>query len=178
MNEETTTRRKFIESMWLYLPVYLILISGPDLMPHIFVHHNLAPLEVGDVLSALAGYLFALAPLFLLRGIWFRGYAAALTAFAAAGFFVNGYAMIRFHAPVQTGTLDLLSTTSWRESREFMLRELASLTTLYCVVSTAAGLLILKYLGMRVRQPRNRKRSALVALACVLPIAWVYTWCT
>ena len=81
MNEETTTRRKLIESMRLYLPVYLILISGPDLMPHIFVHHNLAPLEFGDVLSALAGYLFALAPLFLLRGIWFRCYAAALTAF-------------------------------------------------------------------------------------------------
>lgn len=178
MNEETTTRRKLIESMWLFLPVYLILISGPDLMPHIFVHHNLAPLEAGDVLSALAGYLFALAPLFLLRGIWFRCYAAALTAFAAAGFFVNGYAMIRFHAPVQTGTLDLLSTTSWRESREFMLRELASLTTLYCIVSTAAGLLILKYIGMRVQPPRNRKRSALVALACVLPMAWVYTWCT
>ena len=53
MNEETTTRRKLIESMWLFLPVYLILISGPDLMPHIFVHHNLAPLEAGDVLCAI-----------------------------------------------------------------------------------------------------------------------------
>ena len=178
MNNETTKRTPLLESMWLFLPVYLILISGPDLLPHVFVHHNLAPIEFRDVPSALAGYLFPLAPLFLLRGKWFRGYAVLLTAFAATGFFVNGYAMIRFHAPVQTGTLDLMSTTSWRESREFMLRELASLTTLYCILSTAAGLLLLRYVGMRVRQPENRKRSALTALACVIPMVFVYTYCT
>ena len=100
MNNETTKRTPLLESMWLFLPVYLILISGPDLLPHVFVHHNLAPIEFRDVPSALAGYLFPLAPLFLLRGKWFRGYAVLLTAFAATGFFVNGYAMIRFHAPV------------------------------------------------------------------------------
>ena len=43
--------------------------------------------------------------------------------------------------PLHTGTLDLLSTTSWRESREFLLREILSLSGLYYVGATATGLL-------------------------------------
>jgi len=165
-------------NIWIFLAVYLVLIAGPDYLPRIFIHHDQAPLEFGSILSALAGYLFIAAPLFLLCGRWFRGYAVALMFFAALGFFVSGYVIIRFHMPLHTGTLDLLSTTSWRESREFMLRELVSLSVVYYVLATATGLLIVYFTGSRVKPLRNRKLSALVAGVCVLPMAYVYTYYT
>ena len=165
-------------NIWIFLAVYLVLIAGPDYLPRIFIHHDQAPLELASILSALAGYLFIAAPLFLLCGRWFRGYAVALMFFAALGFFVSGYVIIRFHMPLHTGTLDLLSTTSWRESREFMLRELVSLSVVYYVLATAAGLLIVYFTGSRVKPLRNRKLSALVAGVCVLPMAYVYMYYT
>ena len=165
-------------NIWIFLAVYLVLIAGPDYLPRIFIHHDQAPLELASILSALAGYLFIAAPLFLLCGRWFRGYAVALMFFAALGFFVSGYVIIRFHMPLHTGTLDLLSTTSWRESREFMLRELVSLSVVYYVLATATGLLIVYFTGSRVKPLRNRKLSALVAGVCVLPMAYVYTYYT
>ena len=165
-------------NIWVFLTVYLVLIAGPDYLPRIFVHHDQAPLEWTSILSALAGCLFIAAPLFLLRGRWFRVYAFALTLFAAVGFFVSGYVIMRFHMPLHTGTLDLLSTTSWRESREFMLREIVSFSMAYYILATAAGLLILRYAGMRVKQLENRRRSAVIAGIFVLPMAFVYTYFT
>lgn len=177
MENDTKKRAdKLFGSIWFFLAVYLVLIAGPDYLPRIFVHHDQAPLEWSAVLSAFAGYLFPAAPLFLLRGRWFRGYAVALMFFAALGFFVGGYVVMRFHMPLHTGTLDLLATTSWRESREFMLRELVSLSVVYYILSTATGLLIVRYLGMGVKQIPNRKFSAVAAGLCVLPISCVYTY--
>ena len=126
---------KAFASIWIFLAVYLVLIAGPDYLPRIFVPRGQTPRDFAAVLSALAGYCFLAAPLFLLRGRWFRCYALGLTFFAALGFFVSGYVVMRFHMPLHTGTLDLVSTTSWRESREFMLRELFSLSCLYYVLS-------------------------------------------
>ena len=51
-------------NIWIFLAVYLVLIAGPDYLPRIFIHHDQAPLELGSILSALAGYLFIAAPLF------------------------------------------------------------------------------------------------------------------
>jgi len=167
---------KLFGNIWIFLAVYLVLIAGPDYLPRMFVHHDQAPLEFGTVLSAFAGYLFPAAPLFLLRGRWFRVYAVVLTFFAAAGFFVGGYVVMRFHMPLHAGTLDLLSTTSWRESREFLLREFKSLSMVYYILSTATGLLIIRYFGMKVRQLANRKLSAAVAGLCMLPLAGVYSY--
>ena len=169
---------KIFSNIWIYLAVYLILIAGPDFLPRIFVHHDQGPLEWSAVLSALAGYLFPFTPLFLLRGRWFRIYAVALTFFAALGFFVSGYVLMRFHMPLHTGTLDLLSTTSWRESREFMLREIVSLSMVYYVLATATGLLIVRYFGFGVKPLSDRRKSAFIAGLCVLPMAWVYTYYT
>ena len=169
---------KLSGSIWIFLAVYLVLIAGPDYLPRIFVHHDQAPLEWSAVLSAFAGYLLPAAPLFLLRGRWFRGYAIALMFCAAAGFFVGGYVVMRFHMPIHTGTLDLLSTTSWRESREFMLRELVSLSVLYYIFSTAIGLLIVWYFGRKVKPLPNRRLSAAFAGLCVIPMAYVYTYYT
>ena len=160
-----------LASIWTFLAVYLVLIAGPDYLPRIFVHHDIEPLEWSAVLSALAGYFFLAAPLFLLRGRWFRGYAFALMFFAALGFFVSGYVLMRFRMPVHTGTLDLLATTSLRESREFMLRELASLSVVYYVTATVIGLLIVWYTGRAVKPIPNRKQSAVAAGLCVLPMA-------
>lgn len=165
-------------NIWICLAVYLILVSGPDILPRIFVHHNQAPLEWSTALSAFAGYLFPFAPLFLLRGVWFRIYAAVLMFLAALGFFVSGYVLIRFHMPLHADTLHLLSTTSWRESREFLLREIVSLSVLYYVFATAAGLLLFRYFGFGVKPVSNRKLSSAVAFACVLPMAWVYLYYT
>ena len=124
MNNSLKSRaEKIFSDFRIYLAVYLVLISGPDWLPRIFVHHDQAPLEWSAALSAIAGYLFLFAPMTQLRGIWFRVYAAALMFFAALGFFVSGYVVIRFHMPLHVGTLDLLSTTSWRESREFLTRD-------------------------------------------------------
>ena len=170
---------RITSNIWIYLAVYLVLIAGPDYLPRIFVHHNLAPLKWTAVLSAFAGYLFLCSPLFLLRGRGFRVYAAALMFFAALGFFVSGYVIMRFHMPIQTGTLDLLSSTSWRESREFLLREFLSLSGVYYVLSTATGLLIFRYFGVGVTPLPNRKLSAVIAVFLLLPIAGVfvcYTW--
>lgn len=175
-NSLKTRADKLFGNIWIFLAVYLVLIAGPDYLPRIFVHHDQAPLEWAAVLSAFAGYLFPAAPLFLLRGRWFRGYAVALTLFAAVGYFVGGYVVMRFHMPLHTGTLDLLSTTSWRESREFMLRELVSLSMVYYILSTAAGLLIIRHFGMKVRPLPNRTLSAIVAGLCVIPMAWVYLY--
>lgn len=168
---------------WFFLVVYFVLIAGPDYLPRLFVHHDQAPLEWREVLSALAGYLFLVSPLFFLRNRWYRGYAAVLTFFAALGFFVSGYVVMRFHTPVQTGTLDLLSTTSWRESREFMLREILSLSGVYYILSTAVGLLILRFVGMRVKEPPipDRRKTAAIGVLCILPMLCVfavYTWIT
>jgi len=177
MNESTKNRiKKLLGNIWFFLAVYLVMVAGPDYLPRIFVHHDQAPLECSAVLSALAGYLFLFAPLLLLRGRWFRVYAVALMAFAAVGFFVSGYVVMRFHMPLQTGTLDLLSSTSWRESREFMLRELVSLSMVYYVLATVAGLTIIRYTGMNVKQIPNRKWSAVAAGICVLPMACVFTY--
>lgn len=165
---------KIFSNFWIYLAVYLVLISGPDSLSRIFVHHDQTPLELSAVLSATAGYLFLFTPLFLLRGIWFRVYAAALMFFAALGFFASGYVILRFHMPLQTGTLDLLSTTSWRESREYLLREILSLSVLYYIFATATGLLIFRYFGFGVKPLRNRKVSVVLAGICVLPMAFVY----
>jgi len=174
------TTKNFIKrlsgNIFFFLAVYLVLIAGPDYLPRIFVHHDQAPLEWYSILSAFAGYLFIAAPLFLLRGRWFRVFAAILMFFAALGFFVSGYVIMRFHMPLHTGTLDLLSTTSWRESREFMLREILSLSVVYYVLATATGLLILRYVGMRVNPLQNRKRSAVVAGLFVLPMACVFSY--
>ena len=177
-NEPKKRADRLLSSIWVFMAVYLVLIAGPDYLPRIFVHHDQVPLSLGAVLSAFAGYLFPAAPLFLLRGRWFRGYAIVLTFFAAVGFFVGGYVVMRFHMPLHTGTLDLLSTTSWRESREFMLRELVSLSMLYYILSSAAGLLILRYLGLRVKPIPDRGVSAVVAGLCVAPMACVYTYFT
>jgi len=163
-------------NIWIYLAVYLFLIAGPDYLPRIFVHHDQAPLELSAVLSAVAGYLFLSAPLFLLRGIWFRVYAAVLMFFAALGFFVSGYVIMRFHMPLHTGTLDLLSTTSWRESREFLLREIISLSGLYYVLATATGLTIFRFFGFGVKPLPNRKIAAVIAGSFVLPVVIVYSY--
>ena len=177
MNERMRQRAdRVFSNIWICLAVYLILIAGPDYLPRLFVHHDQAPLEWSAVLSAFAGYLFPFAPLFLLRGAVFRVYAAALVFFSALGFFVSGYVVMRFHMPLQTGTLDLLSSTSWRESREFLLREILSLSVLYYILATAAGLLIFRYFGFGVKPLRNRTVSAIAAGLCVLPMAWVYTY--
>ena len=167
---------KIFASIWIFLAVYLILIAGPDYLPRIFVPRGQTPRDMAAVLSALAGYIFLASPLFLLRGRWFRCYALALIFFSALGFFVSGYVVMRFHMPLHTGTLDLVSTTSWRESREFMLRELFSLSCLYYVLSTATGLLILRFFGMKVRPLPNRKVSAIIAGCFVLPMAFVFTF--
>jgi len=167
---------KLLSNIWVFLAAYLILIAGPDYLPRIFVHHDQVPLHTGIVLSAFAGYLFLAAPLFLLRGRWFRGYAIGLIVFAAVGFFVGGYVVMRFHTPLHTGTLDLLSTTSWRESREFMLRELVSLSMLYYIFSAATVFLILRYFGLRVNPIPDRGVSAVVAGLCVAPMACVFTY--
>ncbi|MBR4254223.1 MAG: phosphoethanolamine transferase [Lentisphaeria bacterium] len=167
---------KVFSNLWVYLAVYLVLIAGPDCLPRLFVHHNQAPLEWTAVLSAFAGYVFPAAPLFLLRGRWFRVYAAVLMFFAALGFFVSGYVIMRFHMPVHTGTLDLLSTTSWRESREFLTREILSLSGVYYVLATATGLLIFRFFGFGVKPLPNRKISAVLALCTVLPMAWVFVY--
>ncbi len=163
-------------NIWFYLVVYLVLIAGPDYLPRIFVHRDQVPLEWTTVLSALAGYVFPFAPLFLLRGRWFRVYATVLMFLAALGFFVCGYVVLRFHMPFHAGTLNLLSTTSWRESREFMLREIVSLSMVYYVLATVAGLLIVRYFGFGVKPLLNRKLSSVFAGLCVLPIAWIYTY--
>lgn len=170
---------KIFSSFWIYLAVYLVMISGPDTLPRIFVHHDQTPLELTAVLSALAGYLFLFAPMTLLRGRLFRIYAAALMFFAALGFFVSGYVVLRFHMPLHTGTLDLLSTTSWRESREFLLREILSLSVLYYIFATATGLLIFRFFGFGVKPLQNKRLSAILAGLCILPMAAVficYTW--
>ena len=167
---------KAFASIWIFLAVYLVLIAGPDYLPRIFVPRGQTPRDFAAVLSALAGYCFLAAPLFLLRGRWFRCYALGLTFFAALGFFVSGYVVMRFHMPLHTGTLDLVSTTSWRESREFMLRELFSLSCLYYVLSTATGLLILRFFGMKVKPIPNRKVSSVIAGCLVLPMAFIFTY--
>ena len=170
---------RIFSNIWICLAVYLFLIAGPDYLPRIFVHHDQAPLEWSSVLSAFAGYLFPFMPLFLLRGRLFRVYAATLMFLAALAFFVCGYVVMRFHMPLQTGTLDLLSTTSWRESREFLLREIVSLSVFYYVFATAAGLLIFRYFGFGVKPLANRKLSLAVAGFFFLPMAWIflyYTW--
>ncbi len=177
MDTKTKQRaEKIFSSIWIFLAVYLILIAGPDYLPRIFVPRGQTPRDFAAVLSALAGYFFLAAPLFLLRGRWFRCYALALTFFAALGFFVSGYVVMRFHMPLHTGTLDLVSTTSWRESREFMLRELFSLSCLYYILSTATGLLILRFFGMKVKPVPNRKVSAAIAGCLVLPMAFVFAY--
>ena len=165
---------RIFSNIWICLAAYLILIAGPDYLPHIFVHHNQAPLDWGTALSALAGYLFPFAPMFLLRGLYFRIYAAALMFFAALSFFVSGYVVMRFHMPLQAGTLHLLSTTSWRESREFLLREITSLSVLYYIFATATGLLLFRFFGFGVKALSNRKVSSFAAVLCVLPMAWIY----
>ena len=104
--------KALLGSIWIFLVVYLALIAGPDYLPRIFVHRDQLPLEWIYVLSALAGYLFPFAPLFLLRGRLFRGYAVVLMFLAALCFFVCGYVVLRFHMPLHAGTLNLLSTTS------------------------------------------------------------------
>ena len=177
MNKNIKQRaEKLLSNFWIYLAVYLIMISGPDWLPRIFVHHDQAPLECSAVLSAIAGYLFLFAPMALLRGIWFRMYAAALMFFAALGFFVSGYVVMRFHMPLHVGTLDLLSTTSWRESREFLTREILSLSLLYYVFATAAGLLIFRYFGFFVKPLSCRKTSLVATGVCVLPMTFVYVY--
>jgi len=180
MNNSLKNRaEKIFSNFWIYLAVYLVLISGPDYLPRLFVRHDQAPLEWSAVLSAIAGYVFLFTPMFLLRRYWFRAYAAALMFFAALGFFVSGYVILRFHMPLHTGTLHLLSTTSWRESREFLLREILSLSVLYYIFATAAGLMIFRYFGFGVKPLQSRKISAVFAGLCVLPIAYVfihYTW--
>ena len=177
MESKTKQRaEKLFASIWIFLGVYLVLIAGPDYLPRIFVPRGQTPRDLAAVLSALAGYFFLASPLFLLRGRWFRCYALALTFFAALGFFVSGYVVMRFHMPLHTGTLDLVSTTSWRESREFMLRELFSLSCLYYILSTATGLLILRFFGMKVKPVPNRKVSAVIAGILVLPMAFVFTY--
>ena len=175
MNNSLKSRaEKIFSDFRIYLAVYLVLISGPDWLPRIFVHHDQAPLEWSAALSAIAGYLFLFAPMTQLRGIWFRVYAAALMFFAALGFFVSGYVVIRFHMPLHVGTLDLLSTTSWRESREFLTREILSLSLLYYVFATATGLLIFRYFGFFVKPLSSRKVSFVAACVCILPMAFVY----
>ncbi len=177
MNENIKKRADwFFSNIWICLAVYLLMISGPDYLPRIFVHHDQAPLKWSIVLSAFAGYLFPFTPLFLLRGLCFRVYAAVLMFLAALSFFVSGYVVMRFHMPLQTGTLSLLSTTSWRESREFLLREITSLSVIYYFLATATGLLLFRYFGFGVKPLPNRKLSAAVAGACVLPMAWVYLY--
>lgn len=177
MDSKTKQRtEKLFASIWIFLGVYLVLIAGPDYLPRIFVPRGQTPRDLAAVLSALAGYFFLAAPLFLLRGRWFRCYALALTFFSALGFFVSGYVVMRFHMPLHTGTLDLVSTTSWRESREFMLRELFSLSCLYYILSTATGLLILRFFGMKVKPVPNRKVSAVIAGILVLPMAFVFSY--
>ena len=176
---DTSTKKRLnaiFSNFWIYLAVYLVLIAGPDYLPRIFVHHDQAPLRLSAVLSATAGYLFPFVPLFLLRGRWFRLYATVLMFFAALGFFVSGYVVMRFRMPLHTGTLDLLSTTSWRESREFLLREILSLSGLYYVGATATGLLIVRCFGFFVKPLPNRKLSAAAAGVFVLPIGIVYTY--
>ena len=176
---DTSTKKRLnaiFSNFWIYLAVYLVLIAGPDYLPRIFVHHDQAPLRLSAVLSATAGYLFPFVPLFLLRGRWFRVYATVLMFFAALGFFVSGYVVMRFRMPLHTGTLDLLSTTSWRESREFLLREILSLSGLYYVGATATGLLIVRCFGFFVKPLPNRKLSAAAAGVFVLPIGIVYTY--
>ncbi|MBP5586634.1 MAG: phosphoethanolamine transferase [Lentisphaeria bacterium] len=163
-------------SIWIFLIVYLVLIAGPDYLPRIFVHRDQVPLEWTAVLSALAGYIFPFAPLFLLRGRWFRVYAVVLMFLAALCFFVCGYVVLRFHMPLHAGTLNLLSTTSWRESREFILREIISLSMVYYIFATAAGLSIVRFFGFGVKPLPNRKLSATFAGFCVLPIAWIYIY--
>ena len=163
-------------SIWVFLVVYLLLIAGPDYLPRIFVHRDQVPLEWTGVFSALAGYIFPFAPLFLLRGRRFRVYAVVLMFLAALCFFVCGYVVLRFHMPLHAGTLNLLSTTSWRESREFMLREIISLSMVYYVLATALGLSIVWFFGFVVKPLPNRKLSAVVAGFCVLPIIWIYTY--
>ena len=163
-------------NIWIFLAMYFVLIAGPDYLPRFFVHHDQAPLEWTSVLSAFAGYLFPFVPMFLLHGRWFRVYAVVLMFLAALGFFVSGYVVLRFHMPIHTGTLDLLSTTSWRESREFMLREIVSLSMIYYVLATATGLTIVRYFGFGVKTLQNRKASAIVAGLCVLPMVFVYTY--
>ena len=177
MNENIKKRADwFFSNIWICLAVYLLMISGPDYLPRIFVHHDQAPLKWSIVLSAFAGYLFPFTPLFLLRGLCFRVYAAVLMFLAALSFFVSGYVVMRFHMPLQTGTLSLLSTTSWRESREFLLREITSLSVIYYFLATATGLLLFRYFGFGVKPLPNRKLSAAGAGACVLPMAWVYLY--
>jgi len=163
-------------NIWIFLAMYFMLIAGPDYLPRFFVHHDQAPLEWTSVLSAFAGYLFPFVPMFLLHGRWFRVYAVVLMFLAALGFFVSGYVVLRFHMPIHTGTLDLLSTTSWRESREFMLREIVSLSMIYYVLATATGLTIVRYFGFGVKTLQNRKVSAIIAGLCVLPMAFVYMY--
>ena len=165
-----------IGSIWVFLIVYLVLIAGPDYLPRFFVHRDQAPLEWSSVLSALAGYVFPFTPLFLLRGRWFRVYATVLMFLAALSFFVCGYVVLRFHMPLHAGTLNLLSTTSWRESREFMLREIISLSMIYYVLATVTGLLIVRYFGFGVKPLLNRKLSGIAAGFCVLPIIWSYIY--
>ena len=177
MNENFKKRAdQVFSNIWICLGVYLVMIAGPDYLPRIFVHHDQAPLEWSVVLSAFAGYLFPFTPLFLLRGRLFRAYAAVLMFLAALSFFVSGYVVMRFHMPLQTGTLDLLSTTSWRESREFLLREISSLSVVYYFLATATGLLLFRYFGFGVKPLPNRKLSAVAAGLCVLPMAWVYLY--
>ena len=170
--------KALLGSIWFFLFVYLLLIAGPDYLPRIFVHRDQVPLDWTFVLSALSGYIFPFAPLFLLRGRWFRVYAVVLMFLAALCFFVCGYVVLRFHMPLHAGTLNLLSTTSWRESREFMLREIISLSMVYYVLATAAGLSIVWFFGFGVKPLQNRKQSSVVAGFCVLPIVWIYTYYT
>ncbi len=170
--------KALLGSIWIFLIVYLALIAGPDYLPRIFVHRDQVPLEWTSVLSALAGYLFPFTPLFLLRGRLFRVYAVVLMFLAALSFFVCGYVVLRFHMPLHAGTLNLLSTTSWRESREFMLREIISLSMVYYVLATATGLSIVWFFGFGVKPLQNRRLSASAAGLCVLPIAWIYVYYT
>lgn len=164
-------------NFWFFLAVYFLMIAGPDYLPRIFVHHDQTPLTFAGVVSALAGYLLLAAPLFFLRKFWFRLYASLLTFFAALGFFVSGYVVLRFHSPLHTGTLDLVSTTSWRESREFLHREILSLSGVYYFLATVTGLLILRYIGMRAREPfPDRKRSLAAGGVCVLPMVCVFVF--
>ena len=162
-------------NIWIFLAIYLALIAGPDYLPRFFVHRDQVPLDWTGFFSALAGYIFPFAPLFLLRGRWFRVYSVVLMFLAALCFFVCGYVVLRFHMPLHAGTLNLLSTTSWRESREFMLREIISLSMVYYVLATAAGLSIVWFFGFGVKPLPNRKLSTVVAGLCVLPIVWIYT---
>ena len=176
--ENSTKKRaeNLFGNIWFFLAVYLVLIAGPDYLPRFFVHRDQVPLEWTAVLSALAGYIFPFTPLFLLRGRGFRVYTVVLMFLAALCFFVCGYVVLRFHMPLHAGTLNLLSTTSWRESREFMLREIVSLSMLYYVLATALGLSIVRFLGFGVKPLLNRKLSAIAAGFCVLPIIWIYTY--